>query len=172
MRRSKYTSRSYKAASHPFKSGDLNNLHLDRAALDLVFHPEETETNVASSPKNGVVKHRMKKEKKDHHNGGHNTNHGQHKHNRSQCAHESSAVTMHDDGVDNSALITTQAAPMAGTKLSGSTHVRKKAKVIRPFTQQFRLQMLIHSVEEAGCPIDTARSTHANTKGSGWPGLP
>jgi hypothetical protein len=89
-----------------------------------MFHPEETDTNVASSPKNSAVKHRMKKEKKGHHNAGQ-----QHKHIHSQYAHESSAVAMDDDGVDDSALITTQSGRIGGTKPSGSTHTRKTFKV-------------------------------------------
>lgn len=69
------------------KSGDLNSLHLDQAALSLVFHHEENE-NVASSQKNSTVKHRMKKnEKKNYyHKAGHKSNSGQHKHNLLQSA--------------------------------------------------------------------------------------
>lgn len=127
-------SRSHRAAGPTFKSGDLNSLHLDRAALRLVFHSEEKNTNVASSLKNSTVKHRMKKEKKGHYNTGHNANNGQHKSNRSHCAHKSSAISMHNTGVDNTVCITTQPVTIASEKLCGSTHIRKKAKVTRPIT--------------------------------------
>ncbi|KAF1921126.1 hypothetical protein BDU57DRAFT_439618 [Ampelomyces quisqualis] len=104
------------------KYGDLNSLHLDRAALRLVFHSEEKNKNVASSLKNSAVKHRMKKEKKGHHNTCHNANNGQHKYSRSHCAHKSSASSMHNTVVDDTVCITTQPVRIASEKLSGSAH--------------------------------------------------
>jgi hypothetical protein len=77
------------AASRRFKSGDLDNLHLDRTALGPVFHEEEKE-NTPLSSKNSMEKQRMKNEKKkSHHNTGNKSNHGQHAHNRSKHAHKS-----------------------------------------------------------------------------------
>jgi hypothetical protein len=59
-------SRSSATASPRLKSDDLNNLHMDRAALSPVFHREENE-NAALSLKNSFQKHRIKNGKKNHH---------------------------------------------------------------------------------------------------------
>ena len=71
-------SRDKLAASARFKSGDLNSVHLDRAALSHVFHDAENE-------------------KKNHHHNGHKRNNGKHKHNPSQSAHSASEQQTSDD---------------------------------------------------------------------------
>jgi hypothetical protein len=78
-------SRSNTAANLRFKSGDLNNVHLDRTALSHAFQLENNE-NAASPWKKPTLKHRMKNEKNSHHNSGYKNNNGQHKHSDSQCA--------------------------------------------------------------------------------------
>jgi hypothetical protein len=81
-------SRRSTVASRRFKTGDLDNLHLDRASLNPVFHKEEKE-NTPLSSRNSVEKQRTKNErKKSHQNTSNKSNHGQHTHNRSQHAHK------------------------------------------------------------------------------------
>jgi hypothetical protein len=72
-------------ASPTFNSGDLKALHLNCAALSFAFHSKETE-NVASPTGKSAEKHRIKKEKNNHHNTGNKYNVGHHKHNGRQYA--------------------------------------------------------------------------------------
>ncbi|KAH3917613.1 hypothetical protein HBH56_042670 [Parastagonospora nodorum] len=86
-RQSASSPRSSTPSSLLFKSGDLNNLHLNRAALSLAFHDKE-EKNVASSAENSMKKHQMKNEKTKYHHHHNIGNNGQHAHKRSQHAHK------------------------------------------------------------------------------------
>ncbi|KAF2828543.1 hypothetical protein CC86DRAFT_454310 [Ophiobolus disseminans] len=91
-RRQSSPARSTATAGLRFKSGGLNPLHLDCAALSLEFQLEEQEAKVASSAMNSVEKHQMKNAKKNyHHKPGNKYKDGQHIQHVQQYAYKSSA---------------------------------------------------------------------------------
>jgi hypothetical protein len=163
-------------ASPRFKSGDLNTLHLDRAALSLVFHEEENE-NAALSLKKSSQKHRMKNEKKNHHhhrNVGNKYNNEQHK---LKCSHHThkSAMQQTIAAPCPPTMDDPHASAQPKTPLSDSTPTKVSVSMKAPAKQK------VSNVRHHACSVlngiehgksftsNATESVRFNATGTNWP---
>lgn len=154
-----------------FKRGNLNNVHLDRAALSHVFHDAENE-NVACSLNHSTAKHRVKNEKKNHHHKGHKHNSGQHKHSPSQSTHsvskQQTSATCDDS---NLAGLHSRAQDYTTYGARPALTTRKDPK--KNTVSFYNLDRYVYTVLSTtdcwqGIIIDTTKSSHVSFTFTNW----